>query len=491
MPFLDRLQRWADERPDGTAVAVAGQRLSWAGLRDAAAALVPAAAAVTVLSEKNSPHFAVRFAAAVAGDRQCAVLDPAWPQPLQDGIAERISQAAPGVLPVPRSPAGARPTGPPGGRQAERVTAGRQAELRDGPPDTPFLIGLTSGTTSVPKAFTRSRRSWQQSFEASIEFFGLTPEDRTLTPGPLASSLNLYALAECLYAGAEFHTLERFDVGDAHAAVSHDGITRLVLVPTMLRLLSERGLTGGVDASGVRSIICAGSKLDARTLEAARRWAPNATIYEYYGASELSFVSGAGLRPGEAPRLGGTGIGGPFPGVEIRILDDAGTEQPDGSEGNICVRSGMVSDGYLWGDDGQALRCFDGWFTVGDQGYLSGGVLHLLGRRSDMILTAGTNVYPHEVELALASVPGVAAAVAAGMADGLRGQRVVAGVVPSHGAITATQLKAGVEDVLTRNKRPLEYFALAELPVTDRGKISRQLLLDWIDTHDPRARRLA
>jgi long-chain acyl-CoA synthetase len=478
MPFLDRLQRWADELPDGTAVAAAGQRVGWAELRDAAAALAPAAPAVTVLSEQNPLRFAVAFAAAVAGERRCAVLDPAWPQPLQDGIAERISSAVPAV-----------PGRPTVARAAPVPDLGR--ELADGPPDSPFLIGLTSGTTSVPKAFTRSRRSWQQSFDASIEFFGLTREDRTLAPGPLAASLNLYALAECLYAGAEFHTLEKFDVGDAHAAVSHDGITRLVLVPTMLRLLSERGLTGGVDGSGIRSIICAGSKLDARTLEAARRWAPNATIFEYYGASELSFVSGSGLRPGESPELGGTGIGGPFPGVEIRILDDAGTRLPDGRDGNICVRSGMVSDGYLWGDDGQALRCFDGWFTVGDQGYLSGGTLHMLGRRSDMIITAGTNVYPHEVELALASVPGVAAAVAAGMADDIRGQRVIAGVVPSHGALSATALKAGVEDVLARNKRPLEYFTLAELPLTDRGKVSRQLLLDWVAGNDTRIRRLA
>ncbi len=115
----------------------------------------------------------------------------------------------------------------------------------------------------------------------------------------------------------------------------------------------------------------------------------------------------------------------------------------------------------------------------------------MLGRRSDMIITAGTNVYPHEVELALASVPGVAAAVAAGMPDDLRGQRVVAGVVPSHGAITATQLRAG------HRGRPghatsarCEYFALTELPLTDRGKISRQLLLDWVDRNDPRIRRL-
>ncbi|WP_224046472.1 AMP-binding protein [Arthrobacter sp. NicSoilB4] len=469
MPFLDRLQRWADDRPDGTAVVVAGQRLSWEELRDTAAGLVPGAPAVTVLSEENSLHFAAAFAAGVAGERQCAVLDPTWHQQLQDAIRDRIRGLSTGAA------------------AADALTA---TELADGLPDTTFLIGLTSGTTSVPKAFSRTRRSWQLSFDASIEFFGLAADDKTLAPGPLAASLNLYALAECLYAGSEFHTLSQFDVGDAHAAVSHDGITRLVLVPTMLRLLSERGLSGGVDASGIRSIICAGSKLDARTLEAARRWAPNATIFEYYGASELSFVSGAGLRPGQPPEQRGTGIGKPFPGVEIRILDDAGVELPDGADGNICVRSGMVSDGYLWGDDGQALQSFDGWHTVGDQGYLDRGTLHMLGRRLDMIITAGTNVYPHEVELALASVPGVAAAVAAGLADDLRGQKVVAGIVPSHGGVTATQLKAGVEDVLARNKRPLEYFALAELPLTDRGKLSRELLLDWIARNDPRIRRL-
>ena len=113
----------------------------------------------------------------------------------------------------------------------------------------------------------------------------------------------------------------------------------------------------------------------------------------------------------------------------------------------------------------QALRCFDGWYTVGDQGYLADGTLHMLGRRSDMIITAGNNVYPHEVELALASVPGVASAVAAGMADDLRGQRVVAGVVPSHGGITATQLKAGCDGRAARGTSArCSTSPLAELP---------------------------
>ncbi len=465
MPFLDKIQRWADERPHDTAVVVAGRRIRWAELRNAATAAVPAAAAVTVLAEANSVDFAVRFAAAVAGERQCAVLDPAWPEALHQEIRARLDGAV-------------RPG-----------TVAAVDALADGPPESTFLIGLTSGTTSVPKAFTRSRQSWRKSFDASIEFFGLRQDDVTLAPGPLAASLNLYALAECLYAGSEFQTLESFDVGDVHAAITHDGVTRLVLVPTMLRLLSERGLTGGVDAAGVRTIICAGSKLDARTLEAARRWAPNATIYEYYGASELSFVSGTGLPAGELD-AGGTGIGRAFPGVEVSILDDGGAALPEGEVGNICVRSGMVSNGYLWGDDGEALRSFGGWFTVGDQGYLADGELHILGRRADMILTSGKNVYPHEVELALASVPGVAAAIAAGMPDDIRGQRVVAGVVPAHGGISATQLKAGLENILARDKRPVQYYSLTELPTTDRGKVSRNMLLDWISGHDQRVRRL-
>ncbi|WP_426995761.1 class I adenylate-forming enzyme family protein [Pseudarthrobacter sp. N5] len=474
MPFLNRIQRWAEDRPHDTAVVVAGRRIDWAGLRAAATERVPFSPAVRVLAEANSIDFAVKFAASVAGGRQCAVLDPTWPHQMHNDIVQRLGASV-------DTPAATS------GNGATDLTDGA---LTDGDPGSSFLIGLTSGTTSVPKAFTRSRRSWQESFEASIEFFGLRHDDKTLAPGPLAASLNLYALAECLYAGSEFHTLESFDVGSAHAAISHDGITRLVLVPTMLRLLSERGLTGCVDASGIRAIICAGSKLDSRTLEAARRWAPQATIFEYYGASELSFVAGMGLAAGEPLDAGGTRIGKPFPGVDVRILDDSGLALPDGTPGNISVRSPMVSNGYLWGDDGQALRSFNDFFTVGDQGYLADGELHILGRRTDMIITAGKNVYPHEVELALASVPGVEAAVAAGQADDFRGQRVVAGIIPSHGGITATQLRSGLEGVLSRDKWPVQFYSLSEPPLTDRGKVSRRILLDWIKSQDRRIGRL-
>ncbi|GAB4098903.1 class I adenylate-forming enzyme family protein [Sinomonas halotolerans] len=465
MPFLDRLARWAAEKPDDVALVCGGDRLSWSGLRDAAADLARSGAPTGILREGNGVGFAVRWAAGVAGRRECAVLDPLWPQELADEVAERLAQRW-----------SRTPTGP--------------DELADGDLSSSFLVGLTSGTTALPKGFSRTRDSWRRSFEASSACFGLTPEDRVLVPGPLSASLNLYTLSECLYAGAAFHTLAHFDVADAHAEIARRGITRLVLVPTMLRVLAERGITGDVDASGITAIVCAGQKLDRRTLEAGRRWAPNATVWEYYGASELSFVAASRHDPGEGPAEVGTGVGRAFPGVEVAILDDGGRPVPDGTAGNICVRSPLVSAGYVWGDDGEAFTSLGGWATVRDQGFLEDGVLHVLGRLADMINTGGANVYPHEVEAALAMLPGVAEVVVTGVPDDVRGQRIVAGIVPAHAGLGQLALRAGLEGTLAPVKRPLQYLQLESLPTTERGKLSRAEFARWVLEGDPRARAL-
>jgi acyl-CoA synthetase (AMP-forming)/AMP-acid ligase II len=259
----------------------------------------------------------------------------------------------------------------------------------------------------------------------------------------------------------------------------------------MLRVLAERGLAGDVDASGITAIVCSGQKLDRRTLEAARRWAPNAVVWEYYGASELSFVAATAHRPGEAPAEVGTAVGRPFPGVELAILDDDGAPVPDWDTGNICVRSALVSEGYVWGDDGTAFRRFGDWCTVRDQGFVQDGLLHVLGRTQDMINSGGHNVYPHEVEAALAMLPGVAEVVVAGIPDDIRGQRVVAGIVPAHAGLCQLQLRAGLEGRLSPTKRPLQFVELSELPVTERGKLSRAEFQRWVLEGDARARPLA
>ena len=465
MPFLDQLRRWAAQKPHEPAVVCGRERLTWSELHDAAAALARSGEPTGILRQGNGVDFAVRWAAGVAGERECAVLDPLWPEQLAADVEARLAERWRTVEPGP-------------------------AELADGDPNSSFLVGLTSGTTSLPKGFSRARDSWRRSFDASIECFALKPEDRVLAPGPLSASLNLYALSECLYAGATFHTLPHFDVGDAHAEITSRGITRLVLVPTMLRVLAERGLTGDIDASGVTAVVCSGQKLDLRTLEAVRRWAPQAAVLEYYGASELSFVAARLHEPGTVGAQVGTGVGRAFPGVRVAILDDAGEPVHDGGVGNICVKSALVSAGYVWGDDGEAFTRLSGWATVRDQGFLDGDILHVLGRRADMINTGGANVYPHEVEAALAMLPGVAEVVVAGVPDDVRGQRIVAGVVPSHAGLGQLALRAGLEGSLPPVKRPLAYLELAELPTTERGKLSRAEFQRWVLEGDARARPL-
>ncbi|WP_434620891.1 class I adenylate-forming enzyme family protein [Arthrobacter sp. A5] len=520
MPFLNQFRRWAREQPDLTAVGVGTERLSYAELAAQAAALVPGTAGTTALCLANSLDLVARFAAAVAGERRCAVLDPRWPETQRSAVHQLMGTA-----------------GSTGGN-----------DLADGPGDSGFLIGLTSGTSGTPKGFIRSRRSWQLSFERSTEYFRLTRQDATLAPGPLSASLNLYALSECLYAGAPFFTLPSFNLAGVFQAIREHSITRLVVVPAMLRMIAERANAAGTSASGITCIISAGAKLDAVTVAAARVWAPKAAIYEYFGASELGFVAAVLLprdednengRDSYSPRGGGragdsysdggrasysprdsysagdsysaddgglppTAVGRAFPGVRLSIRDDAGKEQLAGSPGNIYVHSELVSGGYLWGDDGRAFHRDGRWCTVHDQGFLDAdGTLHYLGRRSDMMVTSGHNVYPQEVELALQSSPAVATVVVTGVPDGYRGHRIVAAVLGPGGAgadapadpktadaRTAGALRRAAESALVGYKRPSGYFVLTELPLTAGGKVSRSILAAWIVAGDPRVRRL-
>ncbi|WP_320536078.1 hypothetical protein [Pseudarthrobacter sp. IC2-21] len=184
---MNKLRKWALECPDSPAVAIWSTGSSWSELEAAAEAIVPENS-LTVLERNNAIVFVVRFCAAVAGERQCVVLDPTWPRDVIAEIIHRLSSIGP----------------------AEAI------DLVDGDPESRFLISLTSGTTSFQKAVSRSRGSWQHSFGASQGFFGPLSEDITLAPGSLAAGLNLFALAECLYSGSVFRALDSFDVGKAH-----------------------------------------------------------------------------------------------------------------------------------------------------------------------------------------------------------------------------------------------------------------------------------
>ncbi|TFD55154.1 long-chain fatty acid--CoA ligase [Cryobacterium frigoriphilum] len=480
MPFLNQLQHWAAVRPDAIAVDVATeagpQRISYRDLRDRATARLGALSArpLTVLCEPNGIDCVVGLAAAIAAGRSCAVLDPGWPATQRAAVEARLRDLP--ELPEPRE----RPA----------------TILRDGPPDSVFLYGFTSGTTSVPKAFSRTRGSWPLMTTAA--YFQVTEADVTLAPGPLSAGLSLYALAESLAVGGRFVTLPHLDVAAAVAAVRDRGVTRLVAVPAVLRLIVARAEASGVCGDAVTGIVSGGALLDPAVRAQLRAWAPNATLHEYYGAAELSFVSVSVLRPGDsAPdAAAASAVGRAFPGVTVRIRSES---EPDRhialgrTAGTIYVRSPLVSSGYVWGDDGTAFERDGDWCTVGDQGFLdSNGVLHYLGRRADMIVTAGGNVYPQAVEAALAGVPGVDTVVATGLTDAARGTRLVVAVLANSAEATLPRatLRAAATALLAEPHRPRGYYRLTELPLTPAGKLSRQLLCRWIEEGDDRVSTL-
>ncbi len=499
MPFIDQLQHWARTSGQHTAVVVGKQRLTFAQLLDSATSATAPAQTVDVIDEPTGTALAVRFCAAVNSGTPAMVLDAQWPPGLRRQLGDAAQEWS---TRSPDKPAG----------------------------DPAFLLGLSSGTSGLPKAFTRSSSSWRESFARSVEYFGLTGQSVTLAPGPLAASMNLYALAESIYAGSTFVALPHFSTAAALTAMREHNVTRLVVVPTVLALLAGAGLRTEQPGRQLTSIVCAGSALSAGAVALAREWAPNAAIQQYYGAAELGFVAASRIPPGGAAASADSGVGSAFPGAQISIRNSQGLPVANGIAGAIYVRSPYVCGGYAWGDDGLAFSSLAAnapwrtegpdpsdpdageWFTVHDQGQLDGaGRLHVLGRASDLVIVAGANVYPHAVEAALTAAVGTTSAgrhttiVVTGHGDALRGQRLVAGlhVGEGTGSRIAAGLVAGTMDAgevlavcrlaaakLPAHHRPSQYYVLDALPMTGSGKISRAIFTQWLSEGDPRARRL-
>ena len=195
-------------------------------------------------------------------------------------------------------------------------------------------------------------------------------------------------------------------------------------------------------------------------------------IYNNYNATEAGMIATA--TPADLRAAPDT-AGKPADGTEIRIVDEDFNEVPTGETGQIFVRSGTLFDGYT---SGTTKDFHDGFMASGDMGYLDAeGRLFVVGRDDEMIVSGGENVYPIEVEKALAAHEEVAEAAVLGVDDEQYGQRLVAFVVLEAGAsATPDVLKQHVRDNLANYKVPREITVLDELPRGSTGKILRNEL---------------
>jgi long-chain acyl-CoA synthetase len=335
--------------------------------------------------------------------------------------------------------------------------------------ETLFYMGFTSGTTGIPKAFVRSHVSWVKSFSSSRNDFGLSGTDDVLIPGALVHSHFLYGAMSSLYFGGTVYLLNTFSPIQVMERIKRLPITVLYVVPTMIEAIASQR----VYVLNPIKIISSGAKWNEESKNKIRQQFINMTMFEYYGASELSFVTYLNdMWNKEKPKS----VGKVCEGVKFQIRDTIGNEVENGVIGKIYVKSPFVFSGYIQPDADvlQTLQDDKGWVTVDDLGYVDDeGFLYLVGREKSMIICGGENVYPEEVEVILLKHPNVKEAAVIGVEDAYWGQVPVAFI---RGEVAKNELQKLCRQYLSTYKNPRKWYFVDDFPYTTGGKIARHQL---------------
>jgi long-chain acyl-CoA synthetase len=333
------------------------------------------------------------------------------------------------------------------------------------------VVLYTSGTSGRPRGAMLTHRALLANLEqtAAIDPPVVSQDDVVLLVLPL---FHVYGLNGGLGAVARHAATgvlaERFDPVETLDLVRREHVTNVVGAPPMYVAWSMLPDVGDAFAS-VRLALSGAAPLPPSVLHRVLDVTGH-HVFEGYGLTETAPVLTTTLMS-EVAKPGS--IGRPVPGVELRLVDEAGEEPEDGDPGEIVVRGPNTFSGY-W-PDGEGGPDADGWFATGDVAYLDDdGDLHLVDRRRELVLVSGFNVYPREVEEVLAQHPDVEEAAVLGIPHPYTGEAVKALVVLREGArLTADDVIAHAARSLARFKCPTAVEFVAELPHSATGKVSK------------------
>ncbi len=501
--LLHELALDADAAPDGApALVTADGTWSRGDLRAAVADLTRAVATVTrpggrvaLVADSRPEVVALLLAIPAAGrvavpinvrltpEEVVAQLDRAGTEALlgTDEELSRLAAALPDATTI-MTTVGLDPGA--GDISLESLVAAPAPPTTDPPaPDDPAWIIATSGTTGRAKGAVLTASSLGAAVAVTAAARPLADDDVYLYPFPLYH-VSAYNVLHALSRGRPVVLPRRFDAPTICALAEAHRVTAMSLAPTMLRLLLDHRAAQadpGTVLADLRTVAYGAAPM-APALLAEASEALGVGFAQGYGMTELSgnavFLGPEDHRrglDGEARLLGAAGR--PGPGVELRIVDEGGRALPTGERGEVCVRAGQVCAGYWQDPEATAAALRDGWLHTGDVGVLDDdGLLTIVDRAKDIIVTGGENVASREVEDVIAEHPAVARVAVVGVPDDRWGEAVCAVLVLRAGADrdpaeVRTEVLEQARDRLAGFKVPKRVVLAEDLPVNAGGKV--------------------
>ena len=393
-------------------------------------------------------------------------------------IAHIVSDSAPVAVITTAAQQGDLPAGVPSwSLEALSAEAAQQSAVRITAPcvaNTPAALVYTSGTTGASKGAVLTHGNFAANALALTASWEFTGSDRYLAVLPL---FHVHGLANGLHvwllSGCHMRLAERFEHERAADWFEAYQPTVFFGVPTMfVRLLDVAPARAAAIGARARLFVSGSAPLPAPVMEAFRERFGH-VILERYGMTEtLMNVS----NPFYGERRPGT-VGFPMPMTVVRIVDEAGADVPDGTSGELWVRGPNVCDGYWRRPDATAAAFADGWFRTGVVGVRAAdGYITLEGRRSDLIISGGFNIYPSDIEAVLLTLPGVVEAAVVGVASDAWGETPVAFIV-APGA-DPEPLRTAANAKVGKTQRLAAVVLVDELPRSHIGKVLKRELRD-------------
>ena len=487
---VEMLEAAATRAPDHPALVCEQVELTYARYRDCVAALaadltrdgIGAGDRVGLLMG-NSAQIAIATFGVQAAGAQVVPLNPAYTESelgpvLKDAdLALLIHDAGLEDLAGAAAPKGTRCliVGP-GARDLTQPTGAPPAPLPLPDPQTLSTLQYTGGTTGAAKGVDLRHAAVAVNVAQREALLPTGPDERVLAITPLfhvyAVAMGLYLAANC---GGTLHIVPKFTAAAVLRDIERHRITFLSASPTIFQALLRDPAFAETDLSSLRVCSSGSSALSAEVLH---RWeeATGCAICEGYGQTEAGPVLTYNALHG--PRRAGT-VGVPVPATEIEIVDtDTGlVPLAPGAAGEIRARGPQLMAGYRNRPEETAATLRDGWLYTGDIGRMDdAGHLVICDRKKDMVVTAGYNVFPREIEEVLFAMPGVADAAVVGVADDYRGEMLCAFVVGAEGDLPEERIRAHLAERLAKYKWPRDIRCLAALPKTAVGKTDKKEL---------------